>query len=543
MIRRSGRLGIRWYAAAMIFVVASMAVRTAVVPLLDPAGAVVGMLFDFAFAGLLVFALSWLWPAHGSVGSRDLWQTIASQAPIGIIEGDQNGVMTFANAAWCAIAGVTPGDVVGKPLPSLVHPDDLPVTTAAWEKSVVERRQYYHQVRMRRSDGQYRTVLACTSPLFDATGEFCGSISSVFDLTESVDIQSRQKVTESYIRGIMDNTSAVVYLKDLEGRFLLVNRRFEQLFPHMKDVCIGTTYDRWFPPDVVRQFAADDEVVIRTGTAMSVEEEVPLADETRHYLTVKFPVYDRDGRLIAVGGMATDITDLKIARSDLERNERVLRKLIDVQEHEKQFLCHDFHDGPIQYAVAAHMLMQGLQRSLPPGPEAESCGSALALVKQCIDEGRRVIRGIRPALLDDCGLVAALEDLTSSGEGQPLVRVDLTGDLDSLPESLQITVYRVCQEAMSNIRRHSGAARVDVSLQRRDADVVLLIRDDGDGFDTAAESTPGFGLVGMRQRVRLAGGMFAIESSPGQGTTITARIPVRSEAGGSVGLNARHAVN
>ena len=537
MIRRVGRLGIPWYAAALIFVVACLAVRSAVAPLLGPAGAAPGMVFDVAFAGVLVFSLSWLWRAHGSAGGRDLWRTIAAQAPIGIIEGDKDGVMTFANAAWCGIAGVTPGDVVGKPLPALVHPDDLPVTTAAWERSIAEQRQYYHQVRMRRSDGEYRTVLACTSPLFDADGKFRGSISSVFDLTESVDIQSQQKVTESYIRGIMDNTSAVVYLKDLDNRFLLVNRRYEQLFPHMKGVCIGTTAERWFPPDVVRRFAADDEVVIRTGTAMSVEEEVPLAGETRHYLTVKFPVYDRDGRLTAVGGMATDITDLKIARSELERNERVLRKLIDVQEHEKQFLCHEFHDGPIQYAVAAHMLLQGLQRSFPPGPQAEACGSALALVKECIDEGRRVIRGIRPALLDDCGLVAALEDLTSPGDGQPRVRIDLAGDLDSLPEALQITVYRVCQEAMSNVRRHSGATSVDVTVHRRDTDVLLVVHDDGAGFDTEADSTQGFGLMGMRQRVRLAGGTFTVESSPGQGTTISARLPVRSEANGPVPLH------
>jgi PAS domain S-box-containing protein len=530
MIRRLDWPRIAWHAAAMLLVVACLLVRTAIVSLLAPPGLVAGMLCDVVCAGVTVVALTSLWRARGPhAAASGLWRKIAMQAPIGLIEGDKDGVVTFANEAWCAIAGVTPDEVVGRPLPSLVHPEDLPVTTLAWERSVAERRQYHHQVRMRRADGRYRTVMASASPLFDEDGGFRGSISSVFDLTESIGIQSRQKVTESYIRGIMNHTSAVVYLKDLDGRFLMVNRRYEMLFPHMKDACIGTTSDRWFPPDVARRFAIDDDVVVRSGRAISVEEEVPLPGGTRHYLTVKFPVSDQDGRLIAVGGMATDITDLKITRNELERNERVLRRLIDVQEHEKQFLCHDFHDGPIQYAVAAHMLMQGLQRSLEAGPEAESLGVALSLVKQCIDEGRRVIRGIRPALLDDCGLVAAIEDLASSPGGQPAVEVDLAGDLDALPGSLQITVFRVCQEAMSNIRRHSGAMRAEVKVHRTDAEVWVEIRDNGTGFDVHAEPVRGFGLVGMRQRVRLAGGVFEAESAAGKGTTITARLPVRDE--------------
>ncbi len=173
-----------------------------------------------------------------------MWRRIAAQAPIGIIEGDKDGIVVFANAAWCTIAGVTPGDVVGRPVPTLVHPDDLPVTTAAWERSISEREPYHHQVRLKRSHGEYRIVIASASPTFDECGNFHGSISSGFDLTDFVAIQSQNDATEGYVRAIMDHTSAAVYLKDHADRFLLVNRHYEKLFPHMKDVCIGTASDR-----------------------------------------------------------------------------------------------------------------------------------------------------------------------------------------------------------------------------------------------------------------------------------------------------------
>lgn len=516
------------------------------------------MSFDVAFAGVVGAALTTLWYAkssfrrvsreragewlqqgrnaqrlvqtdtHGSV-TPDMWRRIAAQAPIGIIEGDKDGIVVFANAAWCTIAGVTPGDVVGRPLPTLVHPDDLPVTTAAWERSVSEREPYHHQVRLKRSDGEYRIVIASASPTFDEGGNFHGSISSVFDLTDFVAIQSQHDATEGYVRAIMDHTSAAVYLKDLDDRFLLVNRHYEKLFPHMKDVCIGTTSDRWFPPELVRRFIADDTFVLQSGQAISVEEEVPQAGEHRHFITVKFPVRDRDGRLIAVGGMATDITEIKITRNELQQKERMLCRLIDVQEHEKQLLCHEFHDGPIQYAVGAHMLLQQVHCQLKAGPEADSVVAVLSHIKQCIDEARRVIQGIRPALLDDCGLTSAIADLVSRVEGRFQVRSELAGDLDSLSESLRTTVFRVCQEALTNIQRHSGAGYINIQVQRRDKELIVVIHDDGDGFDTQAKNSQGFGLLGMDQRVRLAGGKFAVESSVGRGTTVSARIPVHGE--------------
>jgi hypothetical protein len=114
--------------------------------------------------------------------------------------------------------------------------------------------------------------------------------------------------------------------------------------------------------------------------------------------------------------------------------------------------------------------------------------------------------------------VAAIEELGASVAGPPQVQVTTEGELDPLPESLRITIFRLCQEAITNARRHSGAGRIDVRVVRREGEVVLAIRDDGSGFEATTDPAPGFVLLGMAQRVRLADGTFTLDSVPGQGT-------------------------
>lgn len=461
------------------------------------------------------------------------------QAPVGIIQGDAAGVCTFVNPAWCEIGGLRSDDVVGRSLPSLVHPDDAHGNAAAWEVAVRERRVFRHTVRMARPDGRWSTVLASALPLFGSEGAFEGSLTAVVDITETIDLESRRRTLESYVESLMHNTSAVVYLKDLEGRFLMVNHRYEAIFPHMKNRCIGTAAEEWFPPDLARRFAIDDAQVLGTGDAIVVEEEVPQNGSVRNYLTVKFPVFDAQRRVIAVGGMATDITDTKVARARLESNQRVLRRLLEEQERERRFLCHEFHDGPIQYAVGAHMVLETLCDRLDGTENGSMAETVRTFVRRSIDEARQVIRGIRPTELDDLGLAAAIKQLADTGVGDPSISVTTTGDLEGMNEVARITIYRVCQEALANARRHSGAGRIEVRVERRDAQVEVHVHDDGRGFDVEEARRDGFGIVGMIERVQLAGGECVVLSAPGNGTTVTVSLPipggdrraVRNEAG------------
>lgn len=240
---------------------------------------------------------------------------------------------------------------------------------------------------------------------------------------------------------------------------------------------------------------------------------------------------DDAGRPQRATGVCTDVTERTLAYRALEQKEEMLRRLIEVQENEKFLLCHEFHDGLIQWAFGARMLLEGCRHKASPGwtaEEAQIVDTVIDCLGRGIEDGRRVIRGIRPGVLDDLGLEAALHDLADQLAAAG-VTVDVRVDpaVDVLSPRTQTTLYRVVQEALSNIRRHSGAERAAVELLCVDAALVLTIRDGGTGFDLQAR-TPGFGLVGMVERMRLAGGSCHIESAPAAGTTVTARLPLPS---------------
>ncbi len=267
--------------------------------------------------------------------------------------------------------------------------------------------------------------------------------------------------------------------------------------------------------------------MIRTRQTRTFEEMIPLADGPRTFLTAKFPVFDDAGEVVGVGGISADISDLQEARREIAERERLLRNLIDVQEAEKRLLCHEFHDGLIQYAVGSKMLLESLRAGdLPP-----ACVPAVDAVIEClasgIEDGRRVIRGIRPAALDDLGLQAAIEDLAAEvRETGVAIEVALDDTIDTLPDPLQTTAYRVVQESLNNARKHSGTDRVRVHVSRSDDALTIKVEDFGAGFEPTSTSWRGFGIVGLRERVRLAGGECRIDTAPGRGTKVSARLPL-----------------
>ncbi len=223
------------------------------------------------------------------------------------------------------------------------------------------------------------------------------------------------------------------------------------------------------------------------------------------------------------------VHDSEQTRLHLAQREQVLRRLIDAQEKEKQFLCHEFHDGIIQYAVGAIMLLESLaEDDHTLSREArDTVATAVACLRRGVEDGRRVIRGIRPAALDDLGLKAAIEDLlVQMREAGFTVTAQLGPDVDTIPPELQTTAYRVVQESLSNVRKHSGSPGVEVTLRRTADAVELRVADQGCGFEPQAAGRQGFGLVGMTERVRLVGGECRIESAPGAGARMYVRLPL-----------------
>lgn len=217
-----------------------------------------------------------------------------------------------------------------------------------------------------------------------------------------------------------------------------------------------------------------------------------------------------------------------------EERQALVQRMLTVQEEERRTISYEIHDGPVQEIAAARMFLEAHLVTVSAEESAES--SYLARAIEQLDSGlrgtRRIMAGLRPALLDDLGLGNALPELLRelTADSGIQLEVDTSGLSGELSPSIEITLFRVAQEATGNALRHSGTDRIAVRLFSEQAEVCLEVKDWGGGFIPSEVSGPSagehFGLAGMRERAELLGGSFDVISTLGEGTVVAVRIPL-----------------
>jgi signal transduction histidine kinase len=230
--------------------------------------------------------------------------------------------------------------------------------------------------------------------------------------------------------------------------------------------------------------------------------------------------------------------DLRLAESlgsraaiAVDLSERVsrdsVRRVVEAQELERARLARELHDETGQALTSILLGLKPLERTAESAEARTALESVRELVISTLQDVRRLAVELRPSALDDFGLVPAVERLTETFREQSGLRVDLETQLgeERLPSEAETTLYRVIQEALTNVVKHSAAKRVSILLQRKNSAVVAVVEDDGAGFDPSDTRADAIGLSGMRERVSLAGGRLQVESSPGAGTTVVAEVP------------------
>lgn len=334
------------------------------------------------------------------------------------------------------------------------------------------------------------------------------------------------------ITGILRNTPSVVYIKDKDGRYRLVNFRYEELFGIRNAEIQGKSDHDIFPKEIADQFRENDLRVFAEGHPCQVEERVPQADGIHIYLSVKFPLYDQDGSVIRVCGISTDITEVKRAQDQLRR---LSDGIMASQERERAAVARELHDELGQVLTALRIDSVWLRDRLD-GTDDQAAERALmmsTLIDNAIDEVRGMATRLRPGVLDDLGLVDALEWFAMDFEKRTGILCVFTHrDVPDINDTVATAAYRIAQETFTNAARHSSASRVDVSLAAEDGLLSLSVADNGHGFDTKALlDSRGLGVAGMRERASLIGGTLEIHSRPGNGTRVVLHVPIGLASG------------
>lgn len=345
--------------------------------------------------------------------------------------------------------------------------------------------------------------------------------------------------SELFLESIVENLPDMIFVKDAgELRFVRFNKAGEELLGCRRQELMGKSDYDLFPKDEADFFTGADRDVLKTCKVRDIPEEPILTKGKglRHLHTKKIPILDENGQPLYLLGISEDITERKRAENQLQRSFELLRSLSQrldvVREQERTRIARELHD---ELGVRMTCMKMDLSRLLamlresvlPRERMEEKIRSMNAEVDTTIAEVQRLAAELRPGVLDDLGLVAAIEWQCQDFERRSGIRCLCEASFDQIKISpaRATAAFRICQEALVNVARHAKASFVRVLVKESGHDVLIEIQDNGQGIPSEKlNDAASLGLLGMRERSMAIGGRLEIAGWPGKGTTVTLRL-------------------
>ncbi len=371
----------------------------------------------------------------------------------------------------------------------------------------------------------FRRTLKAVEDGFERIGELVASLKAEYQRTR----QAYEAVKREALR-------CVEQVDELEAKSRLA--RYE-LFRVSRD------YQRYSEEDVRRAYEQAERLQLLLGEVRERERSLrERRAELERSLARLSELLEQSESLqanmkAARDALAGKVPALQSQLSEWQARYEMGRRVITAQEQERRRLARELHDGAAQGLASIGVEMELCERLLDAGVETarRQLARVRTLVRETLGDLRRVIFDLRPLILDELGVIAAIRRYADhlNDLGPPRVEVTVHGFERRLDSALEVAIYRVVQEAVGNARRHAGASRVGVVVELGSDFVNVVIRDDGRGFDphearSRAAQAGHLGLFGMAERVEVLGGRFSIQSAPGTGTRVSARFPVPPES-------------
>ena len=343
--------------------------------------------------------------------------------------------------------------------------------------------------------------------------------------------------SESKYRELVQNANTAIVRSDSHGRITFFNEFAQKFFGYREDEIVGRTWLETIIPKTEssgRNLVAMVQEILRHPEQFesNENENIKRSGERVWVAWKNKAIQDDKGDFVGLLSIGTDITARKMAEDELRR---IPSKLISVQEEERKRLASELHDtiGQTLSAVKFRVEMAlNLRDAGDYNAALNHLEQFVPILQRSIEETRNIYMGLRPPMLDDVGLLATLEWLRQECMRlYPERHIELgTGVAEEgIPQNLKVSIFRIAQEALNNIAKHSKAEWVDVSLSKNGCGIELVVSDDGVGMDLdlilQTSTARSLGLTSMRERTELTGGSFSIESTPGEGTTIRACWP------------------
>lgn len=344
--------------------------------------------------------------------------------------------------------------------------------------------------------------------------------------------EARIRESEARLSTVMDNVEDyAIFTADTEGLITSWNNGAHKIFQWTVAEVTGKPLDLIFTPEDIERGIPwlERETAAKNGRALDERFHI-RKDGTRFYVSgVMSPLKAADGTVTGFVKIARDMSEKQAAEKALHDRE-ILQRLLTAQEEERARFARDLHDQLGQLLTVLRMKLDNFKSSVNGGEERSRIEELEGIARE-VDEGIDFLAWeMRPAALDHMGLVAALERFVKQWSHYSGIDGELIGSTirkARFAPDVEINLYRLAQEALNNIQKHSKATKVEVMVERRDDSLVLVIEDNGKGFNPNSRTAgkKGQGLTGMRERAQLIGARMEIESARGKGTTIFVSVP------------------
>ena len=442
----------------------------------------------------------------------------------------------WANQRYAEWIGRPLQEIVGHPIKEVLGDEAFQTLRPYFERVLAGEKVTYEEEVAFRGIGQ-RWASGTYTPTFDSAGAADGWVAVVLDVTE----RRRAEQAQFRLAAIVESSEDAIIAKDLNGIITSWNPAARHMFGFAPEEAIGQNIKIIVPEELRGE---EDDILhrVRRGERIQHFETTRLHKSGIRLevsLTVS-PVRDSKGRIIGISKIARDITGRRQAEEALKQREFSAR-LLQVQDKERRRIARELHDSVGQLLMAANINAAEVAKEKDnlSSTRARCVEESASLIQQATEEIRTLSHLLHPPLLDEVGLLSALKWYVDGFAERSNIKVQLEvpDSLDRLPQEHELALFRIVQESLTNIYRHSGSSTAVVRLVRTSREIKLEVKDQGQGINPETQSkiatgeSGGVGLRGMRERLRPLGGTLEIQTDK-NGTSVLAVLPLPDENSG-----------
>ena len=442
--------------------------------------------------------------------------------------------LTFVNDATCRYIGRSREELIGRSfMPFLFKKDQERVreklSSLTPEKPVAVLE---HQVIL--PSGEINWAQWINRAIFDNQGRLIEYQSVGRDITGLKNIEQDLRESKEHYKTLVETQVEAVCLWLPDTTLTFVNEGYCRFLGKSREELLGKKWMDLVPAETQPKIRKKVQRLLTTRKIMKHETEVIGANgQILYQQWIDCPIFDSSGKLIEVQSVGRDITESKQLYEKIRRSKKQLRalsvRLQEAREEERTRIAREIHDDLGQSLTAIKLDLNWLFQKMPAEhPMVEKIQTMLGMIDGTIQSVRRIVSELRPAILDDAGLVPAIEWQGQIFQERTGIQFEINTIKEEFPldKNRSTAAFRIFQEALTNVARHSGATRVQIFLKESNKSFLMVIKDNGKGIsEEDIHNVKSLGLLGMQERTRLFGGEFKIQGRPTKGTCISVLIP------------------